>query len=112
MLDVMILFFVVGALLGGVVLLYVLKDKARPKLLVLLHGTVVAVGIALLATFAFYHHNSEYLLFLLVFAAIAVVGFYMFIKDFSGAAVSKKVALLHGILAILALAFLVYYSFA
>ncbi len=107
MMNVIILVFAIAAVLGATLLTLVLQSRHRPTALILLHGLFAAIAITLLGIFVFQHH-STFQAFLITFAAIAVVGFYMGIRDIKGMGTPKVIAVLHGGFALLTLAFLAY----
>lgn len=107
MMNVIILVFAIAALIGATLLVLVLQNRHRPTALILSHGLFVVIAITLLAIFVLQHH-SAFLAFLITFVAIALVGFYMGIRDIKGMGTPKTIAALHGGFAILTLAFLAY----
>lgn len=107
MVNVIILMFAIAALFGATLLVLVLQNRPRPTVLILLHGLFVAIAITLLAIFVL-QQSSAFLAFLVTFGAIALVGFYMAIRDFMGKGTPKMIAITHGGLAVLTLTFFVY----
>jgi hypothetical protein len=110
MLMMAIGFFSLAALLGLVLLSYVLTDKETPKGLAFVHGPLGALGIIFLGAYAFLNHPSPWVS-LILFVLAAIGGFVLIFKDLTGNAVPKWLAITHGIIAIAGFIFLLIFIF-
>lgn len=90
-----LLVFILTATGGAYLLSYVLADKETPKGIAILHGSLGALGIILLAINGYY-----YPWLLTLFILVALGGFFLIVTDLSGKKIPKLVALGHGLLAL------------
>ena len=104
--------FVLSAMLGVVLLTYVLKNKETPKGLAFIHGPLAVIGLIILIIYAFNNlggksHFQSIILFILA----ASGGFVMIARDLLGKTIPKWLAIVHGLLAATGLALLIIHTF-
>ena len=106
MIYVPIVLFSFSALLGFVLLSYVLRGKFTPKAFTILHGSLAVLGLVSLIALALY---SPYKLWLsvILFVLAAIGGFYLLFKDITDK-VPKSVAMIHGLVAVTGLVVLIF----
>lgn len=110
MLLTAIILFVIAAIFGLIVLTAILKDKPTPKPAVFTHGPIAATALILVIIYAVMGHMHPLLITsitLFVFAALG--GLTLFIIDMSKKPIPKLLAVLHPILAVIALIVLIIY---
>lgn len=86
-----------AVVLGGYLLSFVLQEKNPPKAIVIIHGTLAALGIIVLLIYALttdqpHKHWDSLIIFLLA----ATGGIYLVSRDIRHKDVPKWVAILHG----------------
>lgn len=110
MLSAIIVFFLIAAFAGAFVLTSILKNQQTAKPVALLHGAIAVIGLLMLIVFVITRPTSYLLLTSLgLFILAAFGGLYMFIVDISKKPVPKVVAVIHPMIAIIALTLLVVY---
>ena len=102
--------FSLAAILGIILISYVLTNKPTPKGLAFIHGPIAAIGILLLIFYSFYHTPSP-LESIILFIIAAIGGFILIFRDLTGKSIPKWLALLHGLLAVLAFIFLLIFAY-
>jgi DMSO reductase anchor subunit len=111
MLYTIIAFFALAAILGMILLSYILRGKETPKGMALTHGPLAAIGLILLLVYTFNHRPGPVeSTVLLVIAAIG--GIIVFARDITNKPVPKWLAIVHGLVAVAGFLFLLLYSFA
>lgn len=110
MLIVAAICFVIAALLGVVLLSYVLRSRETPKALAIFHGPIAATGLILLIVYAVLYQPSP-VISIILFALTALGGFFLIYKDLTGRPLPKWLALGHGFLAIIAFISLLVFMF-
>jgi len=100
--------FAVAAVLGFVLLTYVLRGLPTPKGLALVHGAFAAAGIGLLLV-RWAGDGPAPMLALGVFVAAAAGGFFLIYRDLVHGRVPKTIAVGHGLVAVTALVLLLVY---
>lgn len=111
MIYTVIALLALAAILGTVLLAFVLQDKETPKGVVFSHGSLAVAGLILLTIYAFMESPGPIeAIILLVIAAGG--GIIMLIRDLSGKAVPKWLAIVHGLLAVTGFIFLLVFAFA
>jgi hypothetical protein len=110
MLMIAILCFALAAVLGIILISYVLRDKPTPKGIVVFHGPIAATGIVLLIIYMLFHAQSPFLISLILFVFAALGGFILLFRDLTGKSVPKWLALLHGSLAVIAFIILIVFA--
>jgi hypothetical protein len=106
-----IIFFILAAILGVILLTYVLSNRLPPKPLAALHGTFAATGLILLLIHAAKNMENQLFFVAALFAITALAGFYMVSRHLMGHTIPKSVAIVHGSLAVLAFILLIFYMF-
>lgn len=105
-----ILLFAIAAVLGGILLSYVLRDKNTPKGLAMTHGAIAAGGIVILLVYSLLYSPSPWPS-LLLFIAAALGGFMLIYRDLTGKSLPKWMAIGHGSVAVIAFLLLVWFVF-
>ena len=111
MLFTAIAFFSLAAILGMILISFVLRGKSTPKGIVLMHGPIAAIGLFLLYSYAFYD-SPKPIASLILFTIAALGGFVLLYRDLTGKILPKWLAALHGLIAITGFAFLLVFAFA
>src|SRR5262245_4474285 len=101
-----LVFFLLAGLLGAFLLTYVLRNKNTPKGVAILHGSMGATGILLLA---FAAYTFPWLV--VYFCLVALGGIILFLRDITGRSIPSWLALGHGFLAITGVFILVLFLF-
>lgn len=107
MLLIAVILFLVAAGFGAVVLYSVLQDKPTPKKFVYTHGSIAAVALAMVIYYVLIHPVHAPVTSLVLFLIAAAGGFTMFFIDIQGKPVPKWIALLHPLIAVIAVLSLV-----
>jgi peptidoglycan/LPS O-acetylase OafA/YrhL len=110
MLNTAIGFFALAAILGMLLLSYVLGDKKTPKGIALIHGPVAATGIILLLIYTFKQTPSP-IESLILFVIAALGGIILFYRDIAGKSVPKWLAVAHGLIAVCGFLILLAFAF-
>jgi hypothetical protein len=103
-----IIFFALAAVLGVVMLIYLLRGKHIPKGLAVLHGPLAVVGLVLLIIYSFRATQGAWWP-IGIFAVAAVGGLLLIHRDLTARA-PKWLGLVHGLVAVAG--FLVLLAFA
>ena len=103
--------FALAAILGMVLLTFVLQGKETPKGIVFSHGPLAAAGLILIIIYAFKESPGP-IESIILFIIAAGGGFVMVFKDISGKSVPKWLAVIHGLIAITGFIFLLVFAFA
>jgi hypothetical protein len=111
MLFIAIGFFSLAALLGMLLLSYVLSHSKPPKVLAFTHGSLAIMGIILLIIYAFFYYPSP-TVSMVLFILAALGGLTLLYRDIRGKTLPNWLAILHGIIAIVGLIFLVVFAFS
>lgn len=98
--------FSLAAILGILLLSYVLGNKPTPKGLAFIHGPIAVVGVVLLIFYSFYHSPTP-IESILLFMVAALGGLILIFRDLTGKSIPKWLALTHGLIAIIAFIFLI-----
>ena len=101
--------FSLAAILGIILLIYILTDKKPPLPIALLHGGFALSGLILLTIHAIEYMNMAWI-FVGFFLLVALFGIYLFMQKHSRKSELKALALGHGAVAILGLIILVVFS--
>lgn len=110
MLFLSILCFIIAALLGMYLLSFVLQNKETPKGISFIHGPLATTGLILLIAYACFNSPAPIVsIILFVFATLG--GFFLILKDLTGKAIPKFLAIGHGLIAITAFGFLLMFTF-
>lgn len=105
-----IAFFALAAILGMILLSYVLKEKETPKGVVFTHGPLAAIGLVLLIIYTVNNPGPVESIVLFVMAALG--GVVMLVRDLSGNKIPKWLGVVHGLLAVSGFIFLLVFAFS
>lgn len=110
MLFTIIALFSLAAILGMILISYVLQNKTTPKGLVFTHGPLAATALVLLIIYAFKHQPSP-IASITLFIIAALGGLFLVYRDITGQKIPKWLALTHGSIAIIGFIFLLVHEF-
>ncbi|MHB8262001.1 MAG: hypothetical protein ACYDCN_12310 [Bacteroidia bacterium] len=102
--------FALGAIVGMYLLALVLQKKETPKFVVLIHGTFVVVALILLIYYSFQNHPGP-TESIILFVVAAVGGITLIIRDITGKALPRWLAIGHGLVAVIGFVYLLVYAF-
>lgn len=102
-------FFALAAILGMILISYVLQNKETPKGLAFTHGPLGAIGIVLLIIYVIYHSPGP-IESIVLFVLAAFMGFILIFRDLTGRSIPKWLALLHGLTAVTGFIFLLIFA--
>ena len=102
--------FSLAAILGIILISYVLRNKPTPKGLAFIHGPIAAIGILLLIFYSFFNSPTP-IESLILFIIAALGGFILIFRDLTGKSIPKWLAIIHGLIAVTAFAFLLVFVF-
>ena len=105
-----IAFFALAAILGMVLLSFVLKGKETPKAVVFTHGPLAITGFILLIIYSLKQGPGP-TESIVLFAIAATGGLIMVIRDLTGRTIPKWLAIFHGLLAVGGFIFLLIFAF-
>lgn len=103
--------FSLAALLGLILISYVLRSKETPKAAVFAHGVMAAAGLVLLLLYVLDNGPGPWES-LILFVLAATGGFYMFYRDLTGRPIPKWLAVGHGLLAVTGFVLLLVFTFS
>lgn len=103
--------FALGALIGMYLLALVLQKKETPKSVALIHGLFVAAALVLLIIYNV-EHGPGLVESIVLFVVAALGGFVLFMRDLTGKAIPKWLAVGHGLTAVAGFIFLLVYAFS
>lgn len=106
MLFTALAFFSIAAILGMILISYVLQSKPTPKGLAFVHGPMAAIGIVLLIIYAFYQTPAP-IESIVLFIIAAFGGLVLIYRDLTGKTLPKWLAVLHGLIAVTGYVFLI-----
>lgn len=104
-----IAFFALAAILGMILLSFVLKGKETPKGVVFTHGPLAAIGLVLLIIYTIDNPGPTESVVLFIIAALG--GVVLVIRDLSGKSIPKWLAVAHGLIAVTGFIFLLVFAF-
>ncbi len=107
MLLIAVILFLIAAGFGAVVLLSILQDKPTPKRFVYTHGSIAAIALLIVIYYVLVHPTNAPIASLVLFLIAAAGGFTLFFIDMTGKRIPKWLALLHPLIAIIAVLALV-----
>ncbi|STX51296.1 Uncharacterised protein [Legionella busanensis] len=110
MLILATIFFILAAVLGIYLITYMFQDKTTPKGVVMIHGSLAAIGIVLLILYLFSSRSSP-VISLILFILAAIGGFYIVWRDIMLKPVPKFLVVGHGLIAIIAFICLILFQF-
>jgi hypothetical protein len=110
MLGIAIVLFVIAAIFGLFILTAVLRDRPTPKAIVFTHGPLAALAVILVIIYMVMGKVEPLLLVsLALFILAALGGLAMFAIDMKNRPIPKFLALLHPLVAAVALVLLIVY---
>lgn len=110
MLMIGIIFFIMTAIFGTIILSAILKNMPTPKPVVFLHGAGALIAILVMASFlAAGHFNTLFVISFVLFILAALGGLTLFTIDMQGKPIPKAIALIHPLVALSALLLLIIY---
>ena len=111
MLITAIVLFVVAAIFGLIILSAILRNQPTPKAVVFTHGPIAATALILVLIYAFTEQTSPLLITSIVlFVLAALGGLTLFTIDMQKKPIPKVLAVIHPIIAVIALFTLVVYT--
>ena len=106
MLYVILILFAIAALLGILILKNWLSGKNASRSLAYSHGAMAAIALVLLLVYLISNRTNWLTLSTVLFAAAALIGFYLFFRDINGKMSATWIAVLHGVVALAGFLFL------
>lgn len=103
-------FFSLAAILGMILLAFVLRNKNTPKACLFTHGLMAATGLLLLVIYAF-KSSPRPIESIVLFLIAATGGFVLGIRDLTNRKVPKWLAIGHGLTALTGFVFLLIFAF-
>ena len=103
--------FALAAILGMVLLTFVLQGKETPKGVVFSHGSLAVAALILVIIYVFKERPGP-IEAIILFVIAASAGLVMVIRDLSGKTVPKWLAIIHGLIAVTGLIFLLVFAFS
>lgn len=91
--------FSLAAILGLILISYVLRSKETPKAVAFIHGPVAAIALIILIIYTI-NHDRMFIASIVLFVIAALGGIILFIKDLTGKTVPKWLAVVHGLVAV------------
>src|SRR5262245_34827121 len=112
MLLTAIILFIIAAIFGLIILTAILKNQPTPKLAVFIHGPLAAIALIIAIIYAFMMGYVQPLLLtsIILFILAALGGLTLFTIDMRNKPIPKLLAVLHPILAVIALIVLIIYA--
>src|SRR5690606_1553691 len=104
--------FAVSAVLGLVILIRWLTQKAAPKSVIYSHGIFAAIALVILIAYAVQNPENFPKASLVLFILSALVGFYMFFRDLKHKMSPMSVAVAHALVAVCGFVALLLFAFA
>ncbi len=111
MITTAIALFSLSAILGMILLSFVLKGKRPPRSIVFTHGPLAAAGIVLLIVYAT-QHNPDPIESIVLFIIAATGGIILVMHDLMGKTIPKWLGITHGLIAVAGFIFLLVFQFA
>lgn len=110
MVYAVISFFALAAILGLLLLSFILKGKETPKGVAIVHGLLAMTGLVLLIIYTTQHLPGP-IKSLILFIIAAMAGSLVFSRDITNKPIPKWLAVVHGLIAVTGFAFLLLFSF-
>jgi hypothetical protein len=105
-----IILFLIAAMFGLIILTSILKNQPTPKPAVFTHGPIAALALIIIIIYALMGHADTLLITSIVlFILAALGGLTLFVIDMSGKPIPKLIAVVHPIVAVIALITLIIY---
>ena len=110
MISAAIGFFALSAILGMILLSFVLQGKHTPKALAFTHGPLAVVGVVLLIIYCT-SHDPRPIESLILFIIAATGGIILISRDLMGKTIPKWLAVVHGLIAVTGFVWLLVFRF-
>lgn len=110
MITTAIALFSLTAIIGMVMLSFVLKDKKPSRALVFTHGPLAIAGLILLFVYSTEHHPIPFESIVL-FVIAATGGIILVVHDLMGKSIPKWLGIAHGLIAVAGFIFLLAFQF-
>jgi hypothetical protein len=110
MLYTIISFFALAAIMGLILLSYVLRTKETPKGIMVLHGFLAVIGLGLLLYYTF-NNKPGPVESAVLFVIAALGGIIVAVRDITGKSIPKWLAVVHGLVAVTGFVFLLLFTF-
>lgn len=102
--------FALAAILGMILLSFILKGKETPKGVAIAHGLLAATGLVLLIMYTTKATPGP-VESVILFAIAATGGIIVFARDITNKPIPKWLAVVHGLVAVAGFAFLLMFAF-
>ena len=112
MLYLTIALFALSAVFGLIILIKWLTKKEASRAVVYSHGTVAALALVLLITYAVLHPENFPKTSVILFVVAAVAGFYMFFNDLAKKPSPLVLAVVHALVAVCGVISLLVFMFS
>src|SRR5262245_15156761 len=110
MLITAIMLFLIAAIFGLIILTAILKNQPTPKSIVFTHGPIAALALILVIIYSIRGHTEPLLITSIVlFILAALGGLTLFTIDMRNKPIPKLLAVIHPIVAVIALISLIIY---
>ena len=111
MLITAIVLFAIAAIFGLIILTAILKNQPTPKAAVFTHGPIAATALIIVIAYAYMGSNMSPVLItsIVLFILAALGGLTLFTIDMRNKPIPKLLAVLHPLLAVIALVTLIVY---
>ena len=106
-----IAFFALAAILGLLLLSFILRGKETPKGVAIAHGLLAATGLVLLIIYST-SHTPRPIESVILFVIAATGGFIVFARDISNKPLPKWLPVVHGLIAVSGFVFLLVFAFS
>ena len=106
-----IAFFALAAILGMILLSFILRGKETPKGMAIVHGLLAATGLVLTIYYTIKTRPGP-VESAILFTIAALGGFIVFARDISNKPIPKWLAVVHGLVAVTGFIFLLIFAFA
>ncbi|MBX3709511.1 MAG: hypothetical protein KIT56_07445 [Gammaproteobacteria bacterium] len=105
-----IVLFIIAAIFGLIILTAILKNQSTPKLAVFLHGPIAAIALIIAIIYSVMGHTETLLITsIILFILAALGGLTLFTIDMRKKPIPKLLAVIHPIVAVIALIILIIY---
>jgi hypothetical protein len=105
-----IAFFALAAILGMLLLSFVLKGNKTPRAVVFTHGPLAITGVVLLIVYSSGQEPGP-AESIILFAIAAAAGIMMVVRDLAGKVVPKWLGIVHGVVAMAGFIMLLVFAF-
>jgi hypothetical protein len=102
--------FAIAALLGLYLISFVLRKQETPKAIAIVHGLFAATALVLLIIHTV-QTGADLIQSIVLFVIAALGGIILFARDITGKSLPKSLAVAHGLIAVTAFVFLLFYAF-